>query len=232
MRLALELLGGHVGYGSAHLLDTTRARTLGNQDKAEITEQDLAAAPQQHILRLDVAVNELAVMCVLQGRRSLLDVRNKDGGGQYNPFRVALAQGAIGGIVHDEKRNAVLHAKVEDADDVGVDEAGDGAGFIAELLHTAADQAHLKHFDGCLGIQVNMLAEVDVGEPALPDYTHQVVAAELLSNEVGHLSYPSLRLCWRMTLIMQLRMAPVGPHGTRKGCHYHDTNASLCEAVS
>src|SRR6266699_6040073 len=88
MRLALELLGGHVGYGSAHLLDTTRARTLGNQDKAEITEQDLAAAPQQHILRLDVAVNELAVMCVLQGRRSLLDVRNKDGGGQYNPLEL------------------------------------------------------------------------------------------------------------------------------------------------
>src|SRR6266700_4978788 len=174
MRLALELLGGHVGYGSAHLLDTTRARTLGNQDKAEITEQDLAAAPQQHILRLDVAVNELAVMCVLQGRRSLLDVRNKDGGGQYNPFRVALAQGAIGGIVHDEKRNADLHAKVEDADDVGVDEAGDGGGFAAELFHTAADQAHLKHFDGCMRIQVDIHVDVDLALHTLPRDAHQV----------------------------------------------------------
>ncbi len=27
-------------------------------------------------------------------------------------------------------------------------------------------------------------------------------------------------------------MAPVRSHGTRKGCHYHDTTASACQGVS
>ena len=35
-------------------------------------------------------------------------------------FGVALSQGAMGGIVHHEKGEAILDSKVQDADDMGM----------------------------------------------------------------------------------------------------------------
>ncbi len=77
---------------------------------------------------------------------------------------MAIPQCAIGRVVHDQKRHAVLHAKVNDAHNMRVFEAGDHPRFSQEVFHVGAGKARLEHFDRRLCLEVNMFAEVDIGK--------------------------------------------------------------------
>src|SRR6266516_4412386 len=63
--LAMKLLRSHVGNCTNHLLRILVARTLRDKGYAEITEQHFIVLTYQHIFRLDIAMNELFIMCVL-----------------------------------------------------------------------------------------------------------------------------------------------------------------------
>ncbi len=131
-------------------------------------------------------MNQPSIMGILQSRGDLLDVGDNGCRRQATTLWVTLAQCAIGGIIHHQKRDALLHAKVQHTHYVGMPKAGDSSCFIAELLHTAADQAHLEYFDGRLGIQMNMLAEVYLGKATVSYQTTQAVVPKLLSHSVNH----------------------------------------------
>src|SRR5947209_11538013 len=130
----LQLLRSHVGDGPSRLRRWLRAKTLCNHGKTKVREQDLVGASQQHVLWLDVAMNQLEVMHRLQGSGDLFDVGDDGVEWQECPFGVQFAQGPIGGIVHDQERKAFLYIEVEDAHDVVMHEAGDDARLIAEQL--------------------------------------------------------------------------------------------------
>src|SRR5436309_2671830 len=71
----LQLFRCHIRNSASYLLPTLLvARTLGNDSNTKITEQDIVAAPQQHVLRLDVSMNNPLIMCILQGGGDLLDI--------------------------------------------------------------------------------------------------------------------------------------------------------------
>ena len=84
---------------------------------------------------------------------------------------MTLAQGTIGCIIHDQKRVPILHTKFEDAHDIRVDQVGDRACLLAEILHIIACQAHTHHFDGSQGTEVNMFSQVDLGKAAFSEQT-------------------------------------------------------------
>src|SRR5690348_14011393 len=72
-----------------------------------------------------------------------------------------------------------------------VHEVSDGLCLATKLLHSVADQPHLQDFDGVLGIQMNMLAEVHIGEATLSDQTDQTIVADLLSISIFHFTFQS-----------------------------------------
>ena len=70
----LNLFGGHVGDGADGFLCELSACTLRDHGDAEVAEQNFPVAPQQHILRLDVAMDDFLVVRVLQRARDLVDI--------------------------------------------------------------------------------------------------------------------------------------------------------------
>src|SRR5579872_6982446 len=58
----LELLGGHVGSRTGYILGLLRTRTLADGGNAEFSEQDLVVRADQHILRFDIAMDQLLRM--------------------------------------------------------------------------------------------------------------------------------------------------------------------------
>src|SRR5437763_7383828 len=100
---------------------------------------------------------------------------------------MALTKRAIGGIVHDQEGDAVLHAKFEDAHNVGVYESSNGLGFRTKVLQGTAHQTWSENFNSRLCIQVNMLTKVDIGEATLPKQTDELIVAKLLACLVCHL---------------------------------------------
>jgi len=83
-------------------------------------------------------MNQPAIMGILQSRGSLLDIGHDAYRRERNSPGVALAQGAIGGIIHHQKRDIILHAKVQHTHDIGMHQAGDSSCFIAELLQATS----------------------------------------------------------------------------------------------
>lgn len=61
-----------------------------SQHEAKITEQDLVVAPQQQVLRLEIAMNEVGIVCILQGGRDLLDVADNGAEGSTCPLWITL----------------------------------------------------------------------------------------------------------------------------------------------
>jgi hypothetical protein len=100
---------------------------------------------------------------------------------------MSLAQRAIKGIIHDKVRRFAIHAKVCDAYDIGMDQAGDGLSFLQEALHVIfVRHFDLEDFDGDLRFEVDMLAKVAFGESPTPDETNDAVVAKLLIYMVCH----------------------------------------------
>lgn len=75
----LDLFRGHIGYRANDFLGELVARALSHGSNAKIAEQDPVVWAEEHVLRLDIAVNELFAMCVMQRLCDLFDV-GKDGG--------------------------------------------------------------------------------------------------------------------------------------------------------
>src|SRR5260370_36518138 len=123
-------------------------------------------------------------MGILQSRGNLLEIGHDAYRREKNSPGVALVQCTIGGIIHHQKRDTILHAKVQHTHDVGMHKAGDSSCFIAELLQATSCYPHLEYFDGRLGIQMNMLAEVYIGKATLSYQTTQAVVPKLLPHTV------------------------------------------------
>src|SRR5258706_5430482 len=106
--MRLHLFWGHVGNGSSGVLLTaplhravTRPEGLVYDCDAEVAEQNLVIASQQHVLRLDVAMDQFLVMGILQGGRDLLDVGDHSMYWEPRALRVTLAQVATRRVLHD-----------------------------------------------------------------------------------------------------------------------------------
>src|ERR1700746_2081385 len=100
---------------------------------------------------------------------------------------MSLGQCTIKGIIHDKVRRFAIHAKVCDAYDIGVDQAGNGLSFLQETLHVIfVRHFNLADFDVDLRCEVKMLSNVDFCESPTPNETNDAVVAKLLIYTVCH----------------------------------------------
>src|SRR5690242_12945998 len=74
-RTPFELFRSRV-YHRTLKIDDIRYKAIGNRGGAEVVEDDLVLAGEQHVLRLDIAVNYLVLVNILQGFGDLARVGN------------------------------------------------------------------------------------------------------------------------------------------------------------
>ncbi len=96
---------------------------------AKVAKQHLVPSPDEHILGLEVAMDEFLLVGILQGVGNLRHV------GDDRCQGVALTQRARGRVVHDQEGGAALHAKVQHLYNVVMHQARERPRFRAELLH-------------------------------------------------------------------------------------------------
>src|SRR5207245_6397773 len=113
---------------------------------------------------------------------------------------MALPQRAVGSIFHDEKGEAIFDSKIEDAHDMGMSEASNGACFLIESLFILTCKVDTQYFDGCLRIEMQVFSQVDFGKVTSPNQIEQSVVAKLLSHTVGHPPYPFWNFCWECNI--------------------------------
>src|SRR5215467_3749592 len=116
-------------------------------------------------------------MDVIQCFGHLLDIGDNGCKWHSCASRVALAQGAIGGIVHDEKGDTIFDGEIVDADNMGMDETSKRACLRVELHFLLTRELGMQDFDGCLGIEVQVLPKVDFSKATRADQMEQAIVA-------------------------------------------------------
>src|SRR4249920_1973570 len=89
-------------------------------------------------------------------------------------------------IVHHQVGGLVLDAEVEDADDMRVHQVAQMTRFREKVLGGMRIYLGVQDFDGNLTIEVDMLAQVDVGKGTHPEQTGQSVVAQALPYAIHH----------------------------------------------
>ncbi len=146
---------------------------------AEIGHLDPAAAGQQHVGRLDVAVDDAARMRCVERLVDLLG----DARGRNRLERPVLADdgGEVTAVdqLHDDERVARLHAVVEDIDHVGVIERRGRLGLLPETSDERGVAAILRaqHFDRHVAAKLRVVSAEDGRHPALAEQLDKAVAA-------------------------------------------------------
>src|SRR5437899_3340572 len=106
-------------------------------------------------------------MSILQGLSHLRDVGDNGVEWEQRPAGVALTQSAIGSIVHHQKGSHALNTEVQNLDDMGMPQMGNGTCLAEKVFSIIACQLAMQYFNGSLGVQVNMLPQVDFREAPL-----------------------------------------------------------------
>src|SRR6266849_7233538 len=97
------------------------------------------------------------------------------------------AQGAVGGVVHHEERDAILDIEVKNAHNMRVDERCNGLRFAVEVLDVGSVcQLGVQDFDGGLHVEAQVLAEIDLGETSASQEKHEAIVAQLLTYTIRH----------------------------------------------
>jgi len=75
---------------------------------------------QQHIFGLHIAVNQFLLVSIVQGICGLLYIGYNLYKGKTRATGIALEQGAIGGVAHDQERGRIVNTIFQHAYDMGV----------------------------------------------------------------------------------------------------------------
>ena len=114
--------------GQRHALGAARVRD------AEVGHLGAALVGEQHVLRLDVAVDDAAAVRRLERPRDLQPELDHRRDGQRALTRDELLEVLAADVLEDDVRPPTVLAAVDDRDDVRVRELGDGARLAAEAL--------------------------------------------------------------------------------------------------
>jgi hypothetical protein len=89
------------------------------------------------------------------------------------------------GVAHHEERDALSEAEVLHLDDVWVVKMSDELGLAQEvLLFFRVKKVALEDFDRVRGVQVDMLAQVNIGEATGVQEAEKAIVAKLLASVI------------------------------------------------
>ena len=163
----------------------------------EVGDVDPAVAADEDVRRLDVAVDDAAVVGDLEGAGDV----GGDAGGLARGEGPVLAQdrGEVLALdeLHDDVRARRVFAEVEHGDDVRVAERRRGPRLVAEAREEVGVLAELgpQELDRHVALELRVARPVDRGHAALAEQLEQAVAsaegAPDLGHGVCHLLWPS-----------------------------------------
>ena len=163
---------------------------------AKVREQHHVIGTQQHVFRLDIAVNQALLMRVLQGGSYLSRVVDNGEHRHTGTLRMAVSQGAFGSIVHHQEGFILpTQPKVEQGHDVGMAQTKH-AGLVQKRTPIVGfDQTYLEDFDSDLRLIVEMLSQVDIAKTAAPEPSEQAIVTNGLPKAfllICHIAFPRL----------------------------------------
>ena len=143
---------------------------------AKVGQHRAAVFAEQDILRLDIAMNNAAMVRVVQGFG--------DGAGhrhrlfQRQTLADALLQRAAGQILHRQIINALVRGDVVDRDDMRIAELGDDPAFPQETLGEffISGQNRLDDFQRDMTMQRLLQGEIDNRHAALAEFALNLIA--------------------------------------------------------
>jgi len=109
--VSIDLLRSHIGKRANGGLRTERGTAVRQGRQPKVAEQYLLLPTQEHILRFDIAMDEIALVCVLQGSNYLLDKGDDLGKRNDLALWIAPPQGAARSIVHHQIGHTILYIK-------------------------------------------------------------------------------------------------------------------------
>ncbi len=161
----------HPGFGHAGAAGARHC-----QGDAEIGDQGLLVV-EQDVLGLDIPVDDAVAMRVIQRRADFGGDAHGIRDGELLLSRQAIAERLALDERHDVVRRAVDLAGIDQPQDVGVLQVGDGLDLTQEPLG-ADDGRELgaQHLDGDLAVVLEVVGEVDGGHAALAELALDRVA--------------------------------------------------------
>jgi hypothetical protein len=145
---------------------------------AEVGELRAPVLVYEHVLRLDVAVDDAALVGVGQPVGDGRPDAREHGAGERTPPVDERLQVAARDVLHDDVRGLVpvehVLSRVVDLDDVGVGEAGGGASLAPEAgAHVRALEVGAQDLDGDGPVEDLVAAQKDGGHAARADLAHE-----------------------------------------------------------
>jgi hypothetical protein len=189
---APALLGRHVRWRAHDRAGLGPRRGLGGQELGDpevedlhaLAADDLGVGHQEHVLRLEVAMDDaLGVRRGQRGgdlpRQAQRVAHRQRPAGQPRVERLAVQE------LHDQERAAVaVVAEVEHRDDAGVDDRGRGPRLVEEPHDDVRSvrQTRVQDLDRGRSPEQAVLAEVDRPHPALAELADDAMVAEDLAE--------------------------------------------------
>src|SRR5260370_1475084 len=105
-------------------------------------------------------------------------------------------------------------------------QVGDSACLFEKIAHVIVSQPHIEHFDGSLGIEMNVFAEINISKASSTEQVDQAVVSKLLANtSPGEVPFPVLHLTPPLSDITPYSRHAPFHHGqpTRCACHWETT---------
>ena len=179
-RLVRGLLGRHVGRRAdrhPRRGQALRQRVVGARDP-EVGDLDRAAAREQHVLRLEVAVRDALALRVSEpGEHALDDAADLR---QLEPAH-ELAQRAARDVLHRDVGDAVVLEEVEQRDDVRVVERGRQPRLAHEALRERRVAAlEIEPLEHDVAVERRLVHEVHDSHPAAGEHPDDLVVADAI----------------------------------------------------
>ena len=177
--LALGLLGREIVGGAERLPGLREAQVGYALGDAEVGHLHPAVVGDEHVLGLDIAVDEAAAVGIFEARQYLGADRDgllyRQGGVAGDELFEALPRYEL----HDDIVEVAVLAYVVDVDDVGMGEVGGCLGFAAEACHKLLVCGELvaQHFDRHDATQDVVAGFIDLGHASAAHHADEGVAA-------------------------------------------------------
>ena len=145
---------------------------------AEVRHLHVALGVDEHVVRLDVAVDDAVAVREAKRREDLARVVDRDGHRRGPAREDQLLQRAAVEVLHRDVVRALGLAAVVDRDDVRVRQAGGVLRLAAEALDEllVARVTVVEDLDRDVPAELLVLGEVHVGHPAGAELPHDPVA--------------------------------------------------------